>query len=210
MALVKDLFWGEYAFTLIDDNGHDRDYFAEVGTDGIYIVKHEYGSTDAEWALWVWFTMPMKQDGLTNEYTIPTGQTAHDAKGGKYASGQTLVLFLENEYGPDQHAFLVAVDETMAPDMMYHPINSMKFQLFKHHESTPSYAAPKSPAPGTPKTAPMPSPYSNDLSSYVPGMPWKLSFDDKPDAPSTSASNTPLLLGVGLMVVAVGFYGMRR
>ena len=206
MGFVRDIFWGDYSYRDVDDQGRERDYIAEVGTDAIIIVKRKFGSTDAEWMVWVFFDSPMKQDKLSNQYGIRTGKVVHETHGGTYATGQSLVLFFADESGREEHTFLVAIDQTMAPDMIHHPLNSMEFKMFEPAGTTPAYATPrKSPAPGTPKTAPMPA---SAMPSPYTDITKKLSFDDEPIPPSST--NTALLAAVGLMVVAVAFYGMKK
>ena len=51
-------------------------------------------------------------------------------------------------------------------------------------------------------------PEQRDPGISAPGIAKKLDFDATTASSDTTTTNTPLLLGVGLMVVAVGFYGM--
>jgi hypothetical protein len=112
MGFVRDIFWGDYSYRDVDDQGRERDYIAEVGTDAIIIVKRKFGSTEAEWTLWVFFDRPMKQDKLSNEYTIPTGEVAHQTHGGTYATGQSLVLFLRISQGlKSTHSLLLLMKQ---------------------------------------------------------------------------------------------------
>ena len=51
-------------------------------------------------------------------------------------------------------------------------------------------------------------PEQRDPGISAPGIAKKLDFDATTASSDTTTTNTPLLLGVGLMVVAVGCYGM--
>ena len=185
-------FFGVYAAA-----HHNRDYFADVGEKAVFVKKKVLGSTADEWVTWV-----MIEDGdksTNGDWEIPIRNF-----GGALADGQKSIEFKPTGvWGRfSKVSFTIEIKEPInlkkpaAATTTY----SLTFELIKTEATNPAYGAP----PSTDKKG-TPVPFADD--TFAPGVARKLAFDATTDT-TTTTTDTSLLLGVGLMVVAVGFYGM--
>ena len=193
-------FYGLYAA-----EHHNRDYFANVGEKAVFVHKKTPGSTGDEWVTWV-----MIGDGDKNtngDWEVPVQSwCGRQCKGGALADGQKSIEFKPTGFWGSLFgsvSFTIEIKEPVNPKNSA-PITtySLTFELF---ESEAVYAA----LPSTDKKTGFPTPYAQD--TFAPDVAKKLvgEFDATTASSDTTTTNdTPLLLGVGLMVVAVGFYGM--
>ena len=193
-------FYGTYAA-----EHHNRDYFADVGEKAVFVHKKVLGRTSDEWFTWV-----MIGDGDKNtngDWELPIQSFGSNPGGGMLADGQKSIEFKPTGFFGGlfgKMSFTIEIkEEVRSQKGASITTYNLTFELIKSEENNPAYAAP----PSTDKKG-SPIPYA--LDTFAPGVAKKLVFDAITDttAASGTTTDTSLLLGVGLMVVAVGFYGM--
>ena len=196
-------FYGVYAA-----EHHNIDYFADVGEKAVFVHKKKPGSTEDEWVTWV--TIGDGDKSTNGDWEIPVKSwCGQQCKGGALADGQKSIEFKSTGFWGSlfgKVSFTIEIKEPVNPKNTA-PITtySLTFKLFKSEATNPVYASP----PSTNKKTGFPTPYAED--TFVTGVARKLvgEFDATTASSDTTTTNdTSLLLGVGLMVVVVGFYGM--
>ena len=192
---------------------HNRDYYADVGQEAVFVHKKELGRTTDEWVTYAMigdatknargdWEVPIKTFSTDPPATLAKGQTSLEFQ----PTGGLLTKIL---MGRSNVAFTIQITELVDPNKLNGGFTTytLTFEMFQSEASNSAYASP----PSTDKSTGTPIPYSMD--TFTPGVAKKLvgdfnATDSSADA-TTTTTNTPLLLGVALLVVAVGFYGMQ-
>ena len=181
----------------------NRDYYADVGVKAIFVHKRTMLGDADEWVMWV--MIGDATQNLNGHWEASIKSHGGDPFGGALADGQTDILFEPETFFTH---FTISIKEPVnskTPKAGF-AVHNLRFELFQSEETNSAYAAP----PSTDKKTGTPIPYSEDM--FSPGVAKKLvgDFNATDSSSNSTTTNTPLLLGVGLLVVAVGFYGMRR
>ena len=188
--------YGKYSVV----HGNDE-YYADVGRGSVWVTKEN----DA-WILAL--TIGDATEDLNGNYTAPVLKKA--ALGaGDLADGQPELLFAPHPHwmGWKPASFTIEIKELVDPKKPSGSFHTYKlaFELFESEKDNPVYDKLSTDKKGDPA--------QRDPGIFSPDVAKKLVFNatdttDMTDTTGTTTSaNMPLLLGVGLMVVAVGSMG---
>ena len=182
--------YGKYSVVHGDD-----EYYADVGRGSVWVSKEN----DA-WVLVL--TIGDATADVNGDYVAPVHKhAAHGA--GDLADGQPELTFTPAVFYRSA-TFTIDIKELVDPKNPAGGFHTYKlaFELLESETDNPIYDQLSTTKKGDP--AP------RDPGTFVTGVARKLAFDATPDttASSGTTTDTPLILGVGLIVVAMGFYGM--
>lgn len=188
--------YGKYSVAHGDD-----EYYADVGRGSVWVTK----VTNDAWVLVVTIDDPTQD--LNGDY-IAQVLKKEPLGAGDLAHGQPELKFTpERIFGFKAPTFTIEIKELVDPKKPAGAFHTYKlaFEMFESEKDNPIYDKASTTKKG--------DPVERDPGRFAGGVARKLAGEfnaTDPSSDTNTTTNTPLLLGVGLLVVAVGFYGMRR